>query len=130
MGVKVDPPMVKILVIDDNEAFRTTICLWLKRNGYEVFEAGDGKAGIKQLQKQPVDLVLTDILMPEQDGLETIPTIKEIAPATKVIVMSGGMMDGRVDFLPVAIKLGADHALHKPFNGTDLLAAVKKVLNP
>ncbi len=120
--------MPRILVIDDNDAFRTTICLWLKRHGYEVFEAANGREGMQVLTTSQPDIILTDILMPEQDGLETIQAVRKKLPTLKIIAMSGGMLDGRVDFLPIAAKFGADHVMPKPFSGSELLLVLEKVL--
>ena len=120
--------MPRILVIDDNDAFRSTICLWLKRHGYEVLEASNGKTGMQVLLNSPPDVMLTDILMPEQDGLETIQAVRKRLPNLRIIAMSGGMLDGRVDFLPIAAKFGADHVMHKPFSGSELLLVLEKVL--
>ena len=120
--------MPSVLVIDDNDAFRHTICLWLKRNGYDVFEAANGKEGVQQLESRLPDVLLTDILMPEQDGLETIQKVRKQHPALRIIAMSGGMLDGRVDFLPIAQKFGANHVMHKPFSGSELILVLEKLL--
>jgi len=122
--------MPRILVIDDNDAFRTTICLWLKHHGYEVNQAANGKEGMEMLAKSTPDIILTDILMPEQDGLETIQAVRKKLPNLKIVAMSGGMLDGRVDFLPIAAKFGADHVMPKPFSGSELLLVLEKVLRP
>lgn len=120
--------MPRILVIDDNDVFRSTICLWLKHHGYEVTQAGNGKEAMEMLAKSTPDVILTDILMPEQDGLETIQAVRKKMPHLKIIAMSGGMLDGRVDFLPIAAKFGADHVMPKPFSGSELLLVLEKVL--
>ncbi|MGV3757607.1 MAG: response regulator transcription factor [Verrucomicrobiota bacterium] len=122
--------MPRILVIDDNDAFRTTICLWLKHHGYEVTQAANGKEGMEMLAKSAPDIILTDILMPEQDGLETIQAVRKQHPDLRIVAMSGGMLDGRVDFLPIAAKFGADHVMPKPFSGSELLLVLEKVLRP
>ncbi len=118
--------MPSILVIDDNDSFRSTICLWLKHHGYEVKQAANGKDAMAMLAPPP-DVILTDILMPEQDGLETIQAVRKQSPAMKIIAMSGGMLDGRVDFLPLAEKFGADHVMHKPFSGSELLLVLENM---
>jgi CheY-like chemotaxis protein len=120
--------MPRILVIDDNDAFRSTICLWLKHHGYEVLQATNGKEGMTMLASSAPDVILTDILMPEQDGLETIQAVRKKLPEMKIVAMSGGMLDGRVDFLPIAAKFGADHVMHKPFSGSELLLVLEKLL--
>lgn len=120
--------MPRVLVIDDNDAFRSTICLWLRHHGYEVSEACNGKEGVRVLETSPADVMLTDILMPEQDGLETIHFVRKRMPHLRIVAMSGGMLDGRVDFLPVAAKFGADQVMHKPFSGSELLLVLEKLL--
>jgi CheY-like chemotaxis protein len=120
--------MPRILVIDDNDAFRSTICLWLKHHGYDVVQATNGKEGMEMLAKSTPDIILTDILMPEQDGLETIQAVRKQQPHLRIVAMSGGMLDGRVDFLPIAAKFGADHVMPKPFSGSELLLVLEKVL--
>lgn len=120
--------MPRILVIDDNDAFRSTICLWLKHHGYEVTQAANGREGMEMLAKSSPDIILTDILMPEQDGLETIQAVRKLQPNLRIVAMSGGMLDGRVDFLPIASKFGADHVMPKPFSGSELLLVLEKVL--
>lgn len=120
--------MPSILVIDDNDVFRATTALWLKRHGFHVVEAANGKEGIRALETMVPDVILTDILMPEQDGLETIQMVRKKHPKMRIVAMSGGMLDGRVDFLPIARKFGADHVMPKPFSGSELLLVLEKVM--
>jgi len=120
--------MPSILVIDDNDVFRSTTALWLKRHGFQVVEAANGKEGVRALDTMVPDLILTDILMPEQDGLETIQKVRKKHPHIRIIAMSGGLLDGRVDFLPIAQKFGANHVMPKPFSGSELLLVIEKVM--
>ena len=120
--------MVRILVIDDDDDFRSMLCMALERAGYTAEEARNGQEGVRCHRTEPVDLVITDILMPEQEGLETIQALRQEFPAIKIIAISGGM--GRLNFLPLAKKLGALQTLQKPFALQQLYDVVREVLLP
>ena len=117
--------MPKVLVIDDIEFTRNTISRMLIRNGYDVVEAANGKEGIAFYHKYKPDIVLTDILMPEMEGLETIKSLIEISPKLPVIAITGST---DTPFLDVALKLGASCGLYKPFKQAELLETVKKYI--
>lgn len=120
--------MAQILVIDDDTAMRETLCRLLCRNGHTAVEAGDGRVGIERLKEQPADLVITDILMPEQEGLETIMLLRRDYPDVRIIAISGG---GRLEFfnsLKYARDFGANYTLAKPFTPSELLKAVQQAL--
>lgn len=117
--------MKRILVIDDDNQTRQMLRQALERAGYSVVEARDGAEGLRHYQENPVDLVITDILMPEKEGLETIQELRERFPSVKIIAISGGGRTGKLDFLHVAEKLGALRTLHKPFPLQELLDAVR-----
>lgn len=120
--------MARILVIDDEELIRETIRMRLEQSGHEVFEAGNGAEGLRRLEEIDVDLVVTDIIMPEQEGIETIRLIRERDPKIGIIAISGGGRTRNFGFLDFAKKLGANGALPKPFTGTQLLAVVESTL--
>ncbi|MBM3226099.1 MAG: response regulator [Candidatus Tectomicrobia bacterium] len=120
--------MACILLIDDDPQVRTIFRQILERAGYEVQEARDGRLGVQCYRATPVDLVITDILMPEQEGLKTIQELRQLCPTVKIIAISGGSRQMLMDFLPIAEMLGAQRALHKPVRRTTLLAAVQEVL--
>jgi two-component system, chemotaxis family, chemotaxis protein CheY len=120
--------MTRILLIDDDPAIRESTRRMLERDGYEVIEAGEGEAGIRQMRAQSVDLVLTDIYMPGQDGFATIRRLRHEWPGVKIITISGGSGAGLADLTAVATVLGAVRTLTKPFNRRDLLDAVRSVL--
>ncbi|MEW6304417.1 MAG: response regulator [Verrucomicrobiota bacterium] len=120
--------MATILVIDDDEQVRFLVQTMLRRAGHEVSLASNGNEGLAAYRANPTALVITDLIMPEKEGLETIQELKQAYPACKIIAMSGGMRQGTLDFLPVAKRLGADYVLPKPFNRSELLAAVAEVL--
>jgi DNA-binding NtrC family response regulator len=121
-------PLARILVIDDEENIRTMVQQMLKRAGYDAAAAGDGSEGIRLQREKPADLVITDLIMPGQEGLETIMEIRRSFPRTKIIAISGGGHAGVLDFLPIATQLGALRTLPKPFTHQQLLALVKEVL--
>jgi CheY-like chemotaxis protein len=120
--------MKKILVIDDNENMLKMMCDLLTRSGYNVFSATDGVQGIKALHANTPDLVITDVIMPEKDGLEVIMDLKKHHPGLKSIVVSGGGILEPQAYLPLAKKLGADEVLAKPFRLAELLTLVQKLL--
>ena len=120
--------MALILVIDDEDLVRTTVRLLLEKQGHQVIEAKNGNDGLRVLSGTKVDLVITDIIMPEKEGLETIMDIRTRNPGARIVAMSGGGRARNLDFLTVAKKLGAAHALRKPFTSAELLAAVNQVL--
>jgi CheY-like chemotaxis protein len=120
--------MACILVIDDNDELRVTLGEILEGAGYEVREASNGREGLACCQAHAIDLVVTDLLMPEQEGLATIQQLRTMEPIPKIIAMSGGGQTGRLDFLHAATLLGADRTLQKPVRARDLLTAVQSLL--
>lgn len=120
--------MARILIIDDEELVRMTVSQMLERNGHTISEAADGQKGLATLRENPVDLVITDILMPNKEGMETIAEMRQIYPDLKIIAMSGGGRIRNTDFLNVAEKLGADAVLSKPFRSQELRDTVDACL--
>ena len=120
--------MPRILVIDDEQLLRSTVVTILTRAAYSVEEASDGQAGIAMFHKNPPDVVITDIFMPNRDGIEVIKELKHSSPQTKIIVMTGGGNMRMTEFASVAKVLGADLVLDKPFESESLLAAINAVL--
>jgi CheY-like chemotaxis protein len=114
--------------MDDDDVFRSALCVVLEEAGYEVIEAADGAAGLRLLRDRGADLVLVDIFMPEMDGLEVIRALRTQVPRPKVVAMSGGGQAGREDILKIAAALGAERTLKKPCTSHDLLAAVGDLL--
>lgn len=115
----------RILVVDDEPQIRDMLRESLTRAGYEVLEAPDGKQAIEMLRKQTFDIVISDILMPEKDGLEVIMYLQRESPMTKCIAMSAP--SNRV-FLQSAQLLGATRVVEKPFTISDIEAAVRESL--
>ena len=121
--------MPSILVVDDEDQLRQLIREILEQAGYHVTEARDGKEALLQYRLAPTDVVIMDILMPEQDGLETTATLRREFPNVKVIAITGSSeMIGILNFLDVAKMLGAHRALQKPFEMKALLETVQAEL--
>lgn len=120
--------MSKILVIDDDPTVCQTICRILGRKGYDVVLAHDGRYGLKLFESEQPDLVITDIIMPEREGIETIRAIHKLCPKAKIIAISGGGRVGNVDFLTLAAKLGAREIIAKPFEPGELTSSVSRCL--
>jgi len=120
--------MARILVIDDDLKLRRTILKILDSLGHELFEAADGNEGMAQIERCRPDLVLTDIIMPDKEGIETILDIRRLHPRVKIIAMSGSGSGQAPQFLSVARKLGADATLHKPFRATELRDTIEQLL--
>jgi len=114
-----------ILLIDDDESLRRVIEYHLRDEGYRVLTAADGRTGLEQFQAEPVDLVLTDIRMPEMDGMELLTRLKAMQPELPVVVLTA---HGTIDSAVEAMKLGAFDYLTKPFSRDQLKGAVRKAL--
>jgi two-component system, chemotaxis family, chemotaxis protein CheY len=120
--------MKKILVIEDNLIVRNTVMRILQNAGYTVVTANDGLQGFEMFRKEQPDLVISDIIMPQQEGIGTIRQILAERPGTKIIAISGGGRIGNTDFLQIAKKMGAADALQKPFDPDDLLGRISHCL--
>ncbi|HUB98097.1 MAG TPA: response regulator [Stellaceae bacterium] len=121
--------MAKILVIEDDVMLRNTIEKILRHGGFEVVLAEDGARGLTSFRSERPDLVLTDIIMPEREGIATIVEIRRERPDAKIIAMSGGGRIGSADFLGMARKLGADDIIAKPFLPQDLIGRITACLS-
>ncbi len=120
--------MPRILVIDDEESIREMLRAMLEREGYDVLDASNGAEGIKLCVNDPADLIITDIIMPEKDGMETIVEIRREFPDTKIIAISGGDRVEPGAYLEMAKKLGAQDTFTKPFEREAMLAAVRNLV--
>ncbi len=122
---------VSVLIIDDDAAVSRTLSLILTRAGYQVATVTGGRKGLELLTQESFDLVLTDIIMPELDGIEAIRRIRADHPGLRIIAMSGGGQIDKADFLHMAEALGADRVLEKPVRSERLLELVGSVMtNP
>lgn len=120
--------MARVLVIEDDVEMRSMMTCTLDRAGHETISARDGREGIDSFRSVPADLIITDIFMPEMDGLEIIVELCRDFPDVRIIAISGGGRLSGVDYLPDAAKLGARLTLRKPFSPPELLRAVDDVL--
>jgi DNA-binding NtrC family response regulator len=120
--------MSRILLIDDNDAFRTTVRGMLVAAGHDVEDAAGGKAGLACYRQQPSDLVITDMLMADFDGVETIRELCCYDAGVKVIAMSTGGRKSTDYYLEMALKWGACRFLAKPFSPQALYMTVAEVL--
>jgi DNA-binding response OmpR family regulator len=121
---------VSILVIEDDPEMLRQLAASLSGAGYMVSQAADGLIGLKQFEALRPDLVLTDILMPTREGIETILAMKQARPDAKIIAMSGGGRIGPNEFLNLATCLGADAVIAKPFRFAALLVILERLLDP
>ena len=119
--------MAKILIVDDDVGVRTIIVQTLKAAGHQVFSAENGREGIRHFQSIQADLIITDLFMPEHEGLETITELHKNFPHVAILAISGGSVASTA-MLAVALQLGATSTLEKPFDKETLLAAVEKTL--
>ena len=118
---------MKVLVIDDDHGVRHTLSKMLRSLGHEVATASNGGRGMEMMKAEPPQIVITDILMPEQEGFETIIKLRREAPDVKILAISGGFAAGDYNLLSMAHALGADDILAKPFGESDLVRALNRV---
>src|SRR3954462_13819461 len=120
--------MARILVIDDEDRIRRMLRSALEMEGHEVLEASHGDEGLRLHRTSPAELVITDIIMPEKNGLEVIMALREEAPELKVIAMSGGGRFMMMKPLQSAEPLGAFATLRKPFELDAMIETVRRAL--
>jgi CheY-like chemotaxis protein len=119
--------MPRILVIDDNDDIRSMLELLLRREGFDVAAAHHGEEALALFAERPADIVITDLFMPERDGIETIVALRDRYPDAKIIAMSGWQSQRGPDYLAVAREIGAAGTLRKPFQPHELLRLVRRV---
>ena len=120
--------MARILIIDDDVQILDMLRQTLELKGYEVVDATNGKEGIRLYRENPADLIITDIIMPDKEGIETIIELKRDFPDVKIIAISGGGRIGPEGYLSMAKKLGARYTFSKPVKREELLAAVRELI--
>lgn len=120
---------IRILIIDDDEELVASIREILLEEDYDIDVACNGREGIKLQSSNPYNVIITDIIMPEEDGLEVIMWVKSNNPETKLIAISGGGYFDSREYLLMAKELGAALVLIKPFEVDDLRGAIKQLLN-
>lgn len=119
--------MPTVLVIDDDDMVRSLIVHALTGARYTVIEAADGQAGLSLARANSVDLVVTDLVMPVQEGVETIMTLRRERPRLPIIAISGGVTNSRL-YLDIAGRIGARRILAKPFTPKELIQLIEQVL--
>jgi DNA-binding response OmpR family regulator len=118
----------RILLVDDDESLRGSLHQILVRAGYDVDDASNGKVAVREYRRQRCDVVIMDIVMPEEEGLGTIKALRQLDPNVKIIAISGGGLGKAGDYLGIARMLGAMGTLAKPFVPEALLAVIAEVL--
>lgn len=116
--------MTSILVVDDDQALCQAVAETLAKAGYETRVVHDGREAMRQFEDEPADIVVTDLFMPELDGLELINRLRRVSPSTCIVAMSGFESGSNVDYLKAAKSFGATSVLKKPFRSAELLNAV------
>jgi len=117
----------RLLVVDDDADMRLTLKLALELAGYSVDVAANGREAVELQRRQPADVLITDIFMPDADGFEAIDAFRHEFPQTKIVVVSGGAQFTKRDYLPDAELVGADATLQKPFEIDTLLGLLKSM---
>ena len=129
--------MGSILIVDDEEDIRHALTMVLEGAGYDVMVASNGNEAVELQREQPVDLIITDIIMPEKDGVSTIKELRQKFPGIRIIAISGGGGVQPVEYVPDAItttaylaaakEAGADRVFTKPFERKDMIKAVDEL---
>lgn len=120
--------MARILIIDDEPQMRRLLREGFERAGYTVDEAFDGLHALARFAENRPDLVVTDIIMPQREGLETIQALRRKSPSLPIVAISGGGMSNPGNYLSIAASLGANRVFSKPFRFDDLLAATAELV--
>jgi DNA-binding response OmpR family regulator len=120
--------MPRILIVEDDDELAGFLSEKLQERGYEIVTAPDGVQALKTLETQSFDLVLTDIVLPEKEGVQTIREIKQINPNLPIVAMSGGGIGSSNLYLDLARFAGASRTIPKPFTIGELLAVIEDVL--
>jgi CheY-like chemotaxis protein len=121
--------MPGILIVEDEKEVREMLRMSLARKRYTILEAENGKDAISHFKPSVTDLVITDLIMPEEDGLKVIMKLREVKPSLKIIAISGGGKAGPGSYLNLAKALGADAAYSKPFSLNDLMTKIDELLD-
>jgi CheY-like chemotaxis protein len=121
--------MPGVLIVEDDKELREMLKLSLLRRNFTVLEAENGKAAITHFKPLITDLVVTDLIMPEEDGLKVVIKLRELKPSIKIIAISGGGKVGPGSYLNLAKALGADAIYSKPFSINDLITKIEQLLD-
>src|SRR5207244_2307507 len=118
----------KVLIVDDNQDILASMKILLEQEGYDVRTADDGQGAFERQERDPAQVLVTDLFMPGKEGIETIAEFRRKWPATKIIAMSGGGQVATRDYLTVAAGIGADATLRKPFDPEELFKTLRGLL--
>lgn len=121
--------MPGILVVEDDNDLREMLKVSLNRKRFTVLEAENGKDAITHFKPAVTDLVITDLIMPEEDGLKVIMKLRELKPSIKIVAISGGGKAGPGSYLNLAKALGADHIYSKPFSVNEMITKIEELLD-
>jgi DNA-binding response OmpR family regulator len=121
--------MAGILLVEDDKDLREMLKVSLLQRKYTVVEASNGKEALLKFKPSVTDLVITDLIMPDEDGLKVIMKIREIKSSVKIIAISGGGKAGPGNYLNLAKALGADIIFSKPFSINDLIKKIEELLD-
>lgn len=116
-----------ILIVDDDDMLRTYVKELLKLNNYKVSEAANGKLGLKEFCENQPDLVITDIIMPEMEGISFIRKLREQNSDIPIIAMTGNVHGHMEEYLDISSKLGADEILRKPIESKTFLETIERL---
>jgi len=122
--------MAGILIVEDDNDMREMLKTTLLRRKYSVQEASNGMEAISKFKPALTDLVITDLIMPDEDGLKVIMRLKEMKPDIKIVAISGGGKAGPANYLSLARALGADVVLPKPFSINELISKIEVLIEP
>jgi len=125
--------MATILIVDDDPHMSLLVKTMLgntcKNSAHQIFIAENGKVAVEILAKEKIDLIITDLVMPEKNGIDLIMEVRQSSPDIKILAMSGGGgINGRFDYLPIAKLIGAENILRKPFKREELCAVVAELV--
>ena len=120
--------MASILVVDDDDLIRKLVVKTLVRAGYDVVASANGQEATDIYRREPADLIITDLFMPEKEGMEIIMELKRDFPDVRIIAISGAGSLGSTEYLEMARMIGATRTLAKPFGQEQLLGAVREAL--
>jgi CheY-like chemotaxis protein len=123
-------PARRIMVVDDDASIRRTLQILLSKAGYEVIQAADGSEAVRLWRDRGGDLVITDLHMPEKDGIQTIIELLSHSPGVRIIAMSGGGQTKRLDLLGNVALLGSVLTIEKPFTLSEMMTMVSRALKP
>ncbi len=120
--------MKKILIIDDSPKIRKLLRTTLEKKNFDILEASNGIDAILEIEKEPVDLVLMDVVMPNLGGLASLIGFKEVFKKTKVVLMTGKLKEDAEELKIAARDLGVRHVLFKPFKNSELFEVIHRLL--